>query len=545
VEDVGMHQFDSGAEEAPTFDYVVVGGGSSGAVLAARLSENGRKQILLLEAGPDSHPLRFLPLSYALFLDHPRVNWRFRSEREPGLNGRRMGVPRGKMLGGSSAINGLVYVRGQPLDYDTWAQMGASGWAWSDVEPIFRRLENVSQSNGEARGRSGPLRISQVKTENSLYAALFAAAKAAGLSFNADYNGAAQEGASPVQATIHRGRRMSTAVAYLKAARRRANLTVITDATVERLTFEGLRCTGVAYRRHGRLQLARAGSEVILCAGAIGTPQILEWSGVGNPAVLGRAGIAVRHALHGVGENLREHLMAVMQWKLRRSGFSFNERTRGLAGALEVLRYGVGAGGFLAAPASSALIFLRTRPELETPDVQLTFGAMAVEDVRRLRLHGFPGVTMAMNPLRPQSRGSTHVRSANPADPPEIRFDVLSDPQDRTTMIDGFRAMRRIMDDPALDALRGEPVWPAPDPDSEDEILDYIRRTAVPAYHPIGACRMGPSPDCVVDSKLRVHGLSSLRIADGSIMPTMPSGNTNAACIMIGERAYDLVSEAW
>lgn len=537
-----MQRSDSKGSSRCVFDYVVVGGGSSGAALASRLSEDARKKVLLIEAGPDSHPLRSLPLSYALFLDHPRVNWRYRTEREAGLKGRRVGVPRGKMLGGSSAINGLVYVRGQSLDYDGWAQMGNAGWSWSEVEPLFRRLENYSSAADDGRGRSGPLRISRVDNENSLYRSLVAAARGAGIAYNSDYNGPLQEGISPVQATLHQGRRVSTAVAYLKPARRRPNLQIIAEATVRNLLFEGGRCTGVSYDRRGRVEHVFAGREVILCAGAIGTPQILERSGVGDPDILKAAGIPVRHASRAVGENLCEHLMAAGQWRILRSGLSYNERTHGLAGAGEILRYALRREGYLAAPAASTLVFLRTRPELATPDIQLTFGAISIEDLRRRRLHNYPGVTMAMNQLRPSSRGGVHVRTADPNDAPSISFNFLSDENDRRCMTAGYRAMRRIIDDPALDELRGDSIWPAPDPDDDDEILDYLRKTAGPAYHPIGSCRMGPHDDCVVDPRLRVHGLAGLRIADASIMPTMPSGNTNAACIMIGEKAFDLIS---
>jgi len=524
------------------FDYVIVGAGSSGATLAARLSENPKLRVLLLEAGPASHPLSFLPLSYALFMEDARVNWRYRSARDAGMNNRRFAVPRGRVVGGSSTINGMLWVRGQPLDFDTWAQMGNPGWSWADIEPLYRRVEGYEAGDGAVRGRGGPVRISQVAEQNPLYAALFEAAGQTGLGYNPDYNGAVQEGAARVQASLNRGRRVSVADAYLKPARGRANLKVVSEAQVEALTFDGARCAGVSYRQGGEVRRASAAAEVVLSAGAIGTPQILELSGIGDPAVMAGAGVQVRHALPGVGQNLRDHLMPFLQWKVRRWGMTFNERTHGLRGAWELMRYALAGQGYLAQPAAMLVAFLRSRPELQTPDIQLSFMPISVADMKKRKLHDYPAMTMGYYQMRPESRGSTHIQSASVGEAPEIRFNYLTDPIDRRAIVDGFRATRRLVEAPALDDFRGELTSPSPDVQADDEILDYVRRTAGSSYHPIGSCRMGPGPDCVVDAQLRVHGLQGLRIADASIMPTMPSGNTNAACIMIGEKAFDLIS---
>lgn len=523
------------------FDYVIVGAGSAGAVLANRLTEDGKAKVLLVEAGKASHPYSRLPASFGLLIDHPGANWRFLSEPEPGTNNRQIPVPRGKLLGGSSAINGLVFVRGQPLDYDTWAQMGNRGWSYDDVLPLFRRMETYESGSGEHRGSGGPLRVSVVPDKNPLYDALFAAAEHAGYRRNDDYNSRDQEGIVKTQATISRGRRMSTAFCYLAPAMRRPNLKIVTEALTREIVLDGRRCTGIRYERGGQVTEVRARREVLVCAGGVSSPQLLELSGIGNPEILKAHGIEVRHALPAVGENFRDHIAARIIWKVKVPAVSYNHRARGLRLLREVVHYLASGGGFLSLPSAPILAFLKTRPELATPDVQMHFVPYSVKDPKRRKLQTFPSMTVACYQLRPESLGSIHIRSSDPKAQPAIRFNFLSDSIDRQTMVDGFRMMRRIVEAPPMDPYRGEEFSPGPDVNTDDEIVAWMRAKSETAYHPVGTCRMGPGPNAVVDERLRVHGIEGLRVADGSIMPTMASGNTNAACIMIGEKAADMV----
>lgn len=527
-----------------TPDFVIVGAGSAGSALASRLTEDGRTTVLLLEAGAASHPLSRLPISFGLFIDHPGVNWRYSSVPEDNTANRRIPVPRGKLLGGSSAINGLVFVRGQPLDYNSWAQMGNRGWSFEDLLPIFRKMETWEGEDSELRGQGGPLRVSEVPDQNPLYDALFAAGEEIGVPLNSDYNGAAQEGICKTQTTISGGQRMSAARCYLDPAKGRDNLRIITDVMVQKILLEGKRAVGVVYRHPGGRMTVRAGREVILAAGGIASPQLLELSGIGKPDVLKAQGIDVQHQSDGVGENLRDHLNARIQWDVAASGISYNERMRGLGKMREAVRYALNRGGFLGLPSAPLLAFLKTRPELDEPDLQCHLVPYSIKSAKRREMHREPGFTTACYQLRPESLGSVHIASPHPADQPAIRFNFLSDPQDRRTMIDGFRLLRRLVHTKALDGIRGEERSPGRGVESDDEILDWIRENAETAYHPIGTCRMGPAGRrTVVDERLKVHGIEGLRVADASIMPTMVSGNTNAAAIMIGEKAADILSE--
>ena len=525
----------------PQYDHIIVGAGSAGAALAARLTENPTTRVLLVEAGAASHPFSRMPLSFGLLIDHPTANWRFRSEPEPGTHHREIPVPRGKLLGGSSAINGLVFVRGQPLDFDTWAQLGNRGWAWDDVAPLFRRMETYEGGGDALRGAEGPLHVSEVPDQNPLYDALFAAAGSLGIPRNPDYNGASQEGIVKTQTTIRRGRRMSTAYCYLRPARRRPNLHVVTDALTRHLLFDGTRCTGIAYATGDTVTEARCGRDVILCAGAVNTPQLLELSGIGAPDLLQSHGIAVHHALPAVGENFRDHMNARIQWRVKIPAVSYNSRARGLPLLAEVAKYLATGGGFLSLPSAPLLAFLRTRPELENPDIQMHLVPYAVKNPKLRQLHDFPAMTVACYQLRPESLGSIHIRSPDPRAQPAIRFNFLADAIDRRCMTDGFRMMRAIVGAPPMDAYRGEEFSPGAAIETDEQIIGWMRQNSETAYHPIGTCRMGPGPNAVVDDRLRVHGLQNLRIADASIFPTMPSGNTNAPSIMVGEKAADLI----
>jgi len=528
-----------------SYDFIVVGGGSAGCVLANRLSESGRHRVLLLEAGPRYHPLERVPISYSQFIDNPAVNWCFMSKPEESTGGRPIPVPRGRILGGSSAINGLVFVRGQALDYDSWAQMGNRGWSYDDVLPIFKRMESYDGGDGELRGRNGPLRLTEAYDRSPLYDAWFAAGEEVGLERNPDYNGASQEGICRTQTTIHNGWRMSTSRCYIDPARRRANLDIQCNAHVESLLLTEKRCTGLRYRVGNESCEAQARCEVVLCAGSINSPQILELSGIGRPEVLGAQGINVRHPLDGVGENLRDHYVPRLRWDITQRGVTFNDRARGLGLAWQILRYALTRRGFLALPSSPILAFLRTRPELEAPDVQLHFIPFAIEHIKKRKLAPEAGMTIAMCQLRPESKGSIHISDPQPMTAPEIRFNFLSAALDRDTLVAGVRAARRLVEAKAMDAFRGREVNPGSEVQSDEEILDYIRGNAQTAYHPVGTCKMGTDEMAVVDPELKVRGIEGLRIADGSIMPTLMSGNTNGPIIMIGEKASDMMLEAW
>ena len=527
------------------YDYVVVGGGSAGATLAARLSEDARHQVLLLEAGRASHPVSRLPVSFGLLIHNAAANWLYKSDPEKQTAMREIPVPRGKLLGGSSAINGLVYVRGQPLDYDTWAQMGCRGWSWQDLAPVFRRMEHYEGPQSDERGETGPLRVSEVPDQNPLYGAIKRAAVAAGYKDNPDYNSEDQEGIATTQTTISRGRRQSTAEAYLKPAMHRPNLHVVTEAQTQRVLLEGKRCVGVEYIRRGERVQVRAGREVVLCAGGVASPQLLELSGIGRPDVLREHGLEVLHELPAVGENFRDHINVRIQWRITDPSVSYNHMARGWRMGKEVIKYITKGTGFLSLPSAPLVAFLKTRQELETPDVQMHLVPYAVKNPKLRQMHDFPAMTVSCYQLRPESLGSIHIRSADARVQPVIRFNFLADRIDQMAMTEGFRMMRRIVEAAPLDAFRGDEYSPGKGVSTEEEILGYIRANSETAYHPIGTCRMGPEGrNTVVDEQLRVHGISGLRVADASIFPTMPSGNTNAPSIMVGERCADLLKVA-
>jgi choline dehydrogenase len=525
-----------------TVDFIIVGAGSAGAALANRLTEGGRYQVLLLEAGGETHPLSRVPISFAKFITKPGVNWLYSSEPEASSGGRAIPVPRGRMLGGSSAINGMVWVRGQRQDYDHWAQLGNRGWSWQDVLPIFRHMESYAGGDDEARGREGPIKISDNPESGKLYDSFVEAAALAGIKHNPDYNSGEQEGIAMTQASISKGRRMSTARCYLDPARTRPNLGIETGALAEGLVLEGKRCVGVRYNVHGQKREARAAREVIVAAGAIASPQLLELSGIGQGERLKGLGIAVRHDLPGVGENLRDHFAPRMKWRVGRHGVTFNERARGLGALWQGALYITQRTGFLALPASPMRAFFRTREGLDGPDAMLTVQPFLVSP--NLKLARETGMTIITHQMRPESKGSIHITSADAARPPAIRFNFLSERIDRDCVVACMRMVRKIVGAPPLAWLEAEEFAPGPKAESDSELLDFVTRTAETTYHPVGTCRMGSDPAAVVDDRLRVHGLSGLRVADASIMPTLTSGNTNAPSIMIGEKAARMVLEA-
>jgi choline dehydrogenase len=527
------------------YDYIVVGAGSAGGTLASRLTENSNAKVLLLEAGAASHPYSRMPLSFGLLIDNPAANWLYQSEPEPNTANRQIPVPRGKLLGGSSSINGLVWVRGQPLDYDTWAQMGCRGWSWRDVAPLFTRMENFVDGDGSnGRGTDGPLKVSTVPDQNPLYDAIFKAAVAAGFKLNPDYNSEDQEGVVKTQTSIYKGRRMSVAHCYIEPAMKRPNLHVVTNAMTLRVLLEGRKCVGVEYEKEGRVVQARA-RETILSAGGVASPQILELSGIGQPDLLKQHGIEVKHELRAVGENFRDHINARIVWRVKDPRVSYNHMARGVGAVTQMMKYLTTGGGFMSLPSAPLLAFLRTRPELATPDVQMHIVPYSIKDPKTRKLQDFPSMTISVYQLRPESLGSIHIKSKDPKAHPAIRFNFLHDPIDQAAMSEGFRMIRRIVDAAPMDEFRGEEYSPGLSVKSDSEILDWIRNNSQTAYHPIGTCRMGPAgPTTVVDDKLKVHGLEGLRVADASIFPTMPSGNTNAPSIMVGEKMADILKAA-
>ncbi len=527
------------------YDYIVVGAGSAGGTLASRLTENSNTKVLLLEAGAASHPYSRMPLSFGLLIDNPAANWLYQSEPEPNTANRQIPVPRGKLLGGSSSINGLVWVRGQPLDYDTWAQMGCRGWSWRDVAPLFTRMENFVDGDGSnGRGTDGPLKVSTVPDQNPLYDAIFKAAVAAGFKLNPDYNSEDQEGVVKTQTSIYKGRRMSVAHCYIEPAMKRPNLHVVTNAMTLRVLLEGKKCVGVEYEKEGRVVQARA-RETILSAGGVASPQILELSGIGQPDLLRQNGIEVKHELRAVGENFRDHINARIVWRVKDPKVSYNHMARGVGAVTQMMKYLTTGGGFMSLPSAPLLAFLRTRPELATPDVQMHIVPYSIKDPKTRKLQDFPSMTISVYQLRPESLGSIHIKSKDPKAHPAIRFNFLHDPIDQAAMSEGFRMIRRIVDAAPMDPFRGEEYSPGAGVATDAQILDWIRNNSQTAYHPIGTCRMGPAgPTTVVDDKLRVHGLEGLRVADASIFPTMPSGNTNAPSIMVGEKMADILKAA-
>jgi choline dehydrogenase len=530
-------------EDVPSYDYIVVGAGSAGAAVAARLSEDPRNRVLLLEAGPASHPWMHVPVGYAKLLTNPAANWLYSSEPEPSTNGRRIPVPRGRILGGSSSINGLAFVRGQAQDFDTWAQMGNRGWSYREVLPFFKRMESYAGGGDDTfRGREGPLTITNPEPRDPLYKALIAAAGEVGIRHNPDYNGEKQDGIAMSQASISRGWRMSTARCYLDPARHRRNLHIESDALTEAVLLDGRRCTGVRYSAGGRVYEARAEREVVISAGTINSPQLLELSGIGQPERLKALGIDVRHALPGVGENLRDHYAPRTRWAIGRRGITFNDRGRGLGLVGQALRYALTGKGLLGMVAAPIRAFVFSREGLEAPDLLLGFVPMLTEPgPKGPVVSRQSGMTCYAHPMRPESKGHIHITSADPRKAPAINFNFLSAPIDAELTVRAIRIARAVMTAPAMAPMLPSEIAPGTDRQTDDEILDWVRRAGETTYHPVGTCKMGSDGMAVVDEQLRVRGIEGLRVADASIMPTLTSGNTNAPSIMIGEKAADMV----
>lgn len=529
------------------FDYIVVGAGSAGSAAAARLSEDPACRVLLLEAGAgDDNLMIDMPAGWGKTQDPGSAfNWAFETEPEPGLGGRRVPLPRGKVLGGSSAINGLIYIRGQQQDYDDWVDAGAPGWGWAEVAPYFRRMERNLGIADAHHGQDGPIAVSDLVDPTPLAELMIQAAEQAGVPRTRDFNGATQEGVGFYQATLAGARRCSAAHGYLKPARGRSNLLIQTGAVVAEVLIEGGRALGVRYRVDGQERVARARAEILLCAGAIGSPQILMLSGIGPAAELARHGIALKVDAPEVGANLQDHLVVPLMWRLKDGQASMNQRLGGMRVLLEVLNYLLRKRGAMTMPAAEVGIFLRSRPELLRPDLQFHLLPLSGElEGEKKALHRFPGYTLAPNVCRPSSRGRLALASADATARPLLQMNYLTTDEDIDTTLAGMAWARRIAAAPALAAITASEVYPGSSASTREQLIDYARRAGSTGHHPVGTCRMGDDEAAVVDTRLAVRGVEGLRVADASVMPRLISGNTNATAIMIGERVAEFVRAA-
>ena len=532
------------------YDFIVVGAGSSGCALAYRLSETGRHRVLLLEAGPSDRQFWIqVPIGYGRSFYNPRVNWMYRTEPIPGFGGRVNYVPRGKVLGGSSSINAMVYSRGQEQDFDDWEAQGNPGWGWRDVLPYYRRMEDHALGESALHGVGGPLRVTDIRRQaHPLTHAYIEAGQEAGLRFNPDLNGATQEGVGYYQINTSNGFRMSAARAYLWPARRRRNLVVETDALATGILYEGRRAVGIAYEKGATALEAYAGREVILAGGSINTPQLLQLSGVGPADVLGSCGVELRHHSPAVGQHLQDHLCIDYVYRSRQP--TLNDMLRPWPGRIAVgLQYLLARRGPLSLSLNQGGGFFRTRPDLDRPNMQLYFSPLTYErtppGVRPLMSPDpFPGFHTSVSPCHPTSRGHLAISSSDPKAPPVIHPNYLATEHDVREILSGVKFLRRLAATATLSKLIDEELKPGLQVRSDDELIADIRTRAYSVFHPVGTCRMGPDPEhAVVDQRLRVHGLGALRVVDASVFPTITSGNTNAPAIMVGEKGASIILE--
>jgi choline dehydrogenase len=524
------------------FDYVIVGAGSAGCVLAHRLTEDPACRVLLLEAGGrDNHPWIHIPVGYFKTMHNPRTDWCYVTEPDPGIDGRRLQWPRGKVLGGSSSLNGLLYVRGQHADYDRWAELGNRGWAYRDVLPYFIKSEDQEHGPSAYHGVGGPLKVADLRLRRPIADHFINGARDLGIPYNADYNGAEQEGVGYFQQTAHKGFRWSTAKGFLRPARKRPNLKVEIRAQTTRILFEGRRAVGVEYRQDGRLHQVRVNAEVLLASGAIGSPQILQQSGVGPGALLSGLGLPLVQPLEGVGRNLQDHLQVRLVFKTRERTLN-DEVNNPLNKLLIGLQYLLFRTGPLTLAASQVAIFTRSDPAVERPDIQFHMQPLSA-DKPGDGPHKFSAFTASVCQLRPHSRGHIEIRSPDPLAYPAIHPGYLADARDHPVAIAGIRLARRIAAAPSLAPHILSEFVPGSEYQSDAELLQAARRFSQTIYHPTSSCKMGHDAMAVVDDRLRVHGVERLRVVDASIMPEIVSGNTNAPTIMIAEKAADLIKE--
>ncbi|VTU21910.1 Choline dehydrogenase [Variovorax sp. PBL-H6] len=534
------------------FDYIVVGAGSAGCVLAGRLSEDPATRVLLLEAGPADNSLWIhLPIGYGKTMWSPTYNWRFETDPDPNMNGRRIYWPRGKTLGGSSAINGLIYIRGQREDYDHWAALGNAGWGYDDVLPYFIKSEGNQRGADAFHGADGPLKVSDIGAKHELIEAFIEGAQQIGplaVKRTDDFNGADQAGAGYYQLTTYQGWRCSTAKAYLGPAKGRSNLRIATEALATGLVFEGRRAVGVRYTQGGAAKTARCRAEVLLSAGAIQSPQLLQLSGIGPRALLEQRGVSPVHELPGVGENLQDHLQIRLGYECTKPITTNDQLNSWMGQARMGLEWLMHRTGPLAVGINQGGCFMRAlgdangQPVADTPDIQFHVATLSA-DMAGGKVHPWSGFTMSVCQLRPESRGHIRIRSRDPAEPPEMQPNYLATERDRATAVAGVRAARAIAASPAMRPYVKREVKPGPDATSDADLLEFCRDNGATIFHPSGTCRMGADRMAVVDARLRVHGVGGLRVVDCSVMPTLVSGNTNAPAVMMAEKAVDLIRE--
>lgn len=534
------------ASKADTFDYIVVGGGTAGSIMMNRLSADGAS-VCLLEAGPkDRHPFIHIPAGYIKNIYSPKLTWNFKSKPEPATANRSFPLPQGRVLGGSSSINGLNYVRGQSADYDNWAQMGNTGWSYGEVLPYFKRSERrIGPGDDAVRGREGELPITDLDLIHPVCEAFIEGAAQMGIPRNPDYNSGDQAGTGYFQRTVHKGYRYSAAKAFLRPVRKRSNVDIRTNAQAAEILFDGTRASGVRYhqgKQSGTTMDVQARREVILCAGALNTPKLLQLSGIGPAEVLGDLGIKVRADLRGVGNNLRDHYGVRMVSQLKGIK-TFNSMAQGLPLGLEIAKWLLGRPSLLSVSPSLTHLFWKSSDALETPDLEYVMTPASFREGTVGLLDNVPGMTVGVWQMRPESHGYVRPVSRNPFDPPEINPNYLSDPRDQQVLLRSIHLGRKLMTTAPLQPWLTGTTNPDQDLQSDDELLDWARREGITVYHMIGTARMGPDgdPGAVVDSQLRVRGLQGLRVADASVMPVMPSGNTNAPVMMVAEKAADMI----